>query len=137
MNISARNQFTGKVIGTELGAINGIVKISVGNETISSTISKSAIEELGLVEGKTATAIIKATDVMVATGNLTISARNKLKGIIVSVEEGAVNGIVKIKVSDEITVSATISMAAVKELGLEKGKEATAIFKATSVLIAC
>ena len=48
---------------------------------------------------------------------------------------GAVNGIVKIKVAGDNVISATISMSAIKELGLEAGKEATAVIKATSVMV--
>jgi molybdopterin-binding protein len=64
-----------------------------------------------------------------------ISARNQLKGTIVAIQEGAVNAIVQIKLSGGDIVSATISLAAVKELGLVVGKEASAIIKATSVMV--
>ena len=62
-----------------------------------------------------------------------LSARNQFKGIVTNVNEGAVNGIVSIKVNDEV-VSSTISMNAIKELGLKEGVEAVAIIKATEGL---
>ena len=64
-----------------------------------------------------------------------ISARNQFKGTVVGVQEGAVNGIVKIDIGGGNVMSATISMNAIKELGLEAGKEAYAIVKATSVMV--
>ena len=64
-----------------------------------------------------------------------ISARNQFKGTVVGIQEGAVNGIVKIDIGGGNVMSATISMAAIKELGLEIGKEAYAIVKATSVMV--
>lgn len=64
-----------------------------------------------------------------------LSARNQLKGKVAAIEEGAVNGIVKIELAGDDVISATISMAAIKELGLEAGKEAVAIIKATSVMV--
>lgn len=64
-----------------------------------------------------------------------ISARNQFKGTVVGIQEGAVNGIVKIDIGGGNVMSATISMAAIKELGLEVGKEAYAIVKATSVMV--
>ena len=64
-----------------------------------------------------------------------ISARNQLKGKVISIQEGAVNAIVAIDIGGGNIVSATISMAAVKELGLEVGKDAYAIIKATSVMV--
>ncbi len=64
-----------------------------------------------------------------------ISARNQLKGTVVSVQEGAVNAIVGIKIASGDIVTATVSMSSVKELGLAVGKEAYAIIKATSVMV--
>ena len=66
MKLSARNQFKGKIIDIEEGAVNGIVKIDIGGGNIvSSTISMNAIRELDLKVGKEAYAVIKATSVMV------------------------------------------------------------------------
>lgn len=62
-----------------------------------------------------------------------LSARNQIPGIVTAVEEGAVNAIVKLD-ADGTTISGTISMAAVKELGLVPGKQAIAVIKATSVM---
>ena len=64
-----------------------------------------------------------------------LSARNQFKGIITDIQEGAVNGIVKIDIGGGNVVSATISMNAIKELGLAVGKEAYAVVKATSVMV--
>ena len=64
-----------------------------------------------------------------------LSARNQLNGKVVSIQEGAVNAIVGIDIGGGNVISATISMAAVKELGLETGKDAYAVIKATSVMV--
>ncbi len=134
--ISARNQIKGIVKEVKEGAVNGIVKVDVGNgNTISATISMESIKELGLTAGKEVTAIIKATSVMMANSKLKLSARNQLSGKVVSIQEGAVNAIVKLDVDGGIGITSTISMEAVKELGLTVGGEATAIIKATSVMI--
>ena len=134
MKLSARNQFAGKVAKVEEGAVNGIVTIDVKGTPVTATISMNAIKELGLAEGKDAVAVIKATEVMVATGGMTISARNKFAGKVAAIEKGAVNDIVKIDTAVG-TVSATISDSAVAELGLEAGKDAVAVVKATSVMV--
>ncbi len=67
--------------------------------------------------------------------HMKLSARNQFKGKIIDIQEGAVNGIVKIDIGSGNVMSATISMSAIKELGLEVGKEAYAVVKATSVMI--
>lgn len=65
-----------------------------------------------------------------------ISARNQFEGTIVDIQPGAVNGIVKIDIGGDNIMSATISMSSIDELGLEIGKPACAVIKATSVMIA-
>ena len=58
-----------------------------------------------------------------------LSARNQLKGKVVDIKEGAVNGIVSLETKGgEIITS-------IKELGLKIGSEAYAVIKATSVMM--
>ncbi len=133
--LSARNQFAGVVSDVKEGAVNGIVTLDVNGTPVSATISMAAIKELGLEKGVEAVAVIKATEVMVGKGELRLSARNQFPGKVVAVEAGAVNGIVKIEALGGNVISATISMAAIEELGLAEGAEATAVIKATSVMI--
>ena len=64
-----------------------------------------------------------------------LSARNQFKGKILDIQEGAVNGIVKIDIGGGNVISATISMTSIKELGLQVGGEAYAVIKATSVMV--
>ena len=64
-----------------------------------------------------------------------LSARNQLKGTIVGIQEGAVNGIVNIDIGGGNVISSTISMNAIRELELAVGKEAYAVIKATSVMV--
>ena len=134
MRISARNQLFGQVVKVQEGAVNGIVTLEFAGETITGTISMAAINELELVPGKKAIAIIKATEVMIGIGDMTLSARNKITGIVSNINEGAVNAIVTLDIAGGNKISATISMAAVKELGLTVGTKAVAVIKATSVM---
>ena len=64
-----------------------------------------------------------------------ISARNILKGTVVAVAKGAVNGVVFIKVGNAV-VKADITMDAIGSLELAEGKEAYAIIQASSVMFA-
>ena len=133
--LSARNQFTGKIVKITEGAVNGVVVLDVNGENVSGTISMEAIKSLDLAVGKEAVAVIKATEVMVGKGKLPLSARNQFPGKVVSITEGAVNAVVKIEVLGGNTITANITIAAVKELGLTVGGDATAVVKATSVMI--
>ena len=64
--ISARNQLAGTIVKVKKGAVNGHVSVQLpdGN-VVSGSITNEAIEDLGLVEGAAALAIVKATDVIV------------------------------------------------------------------------
>lgn len=136
MKLSARNQFKGKVINVKEGTVNSIVKLEIAaGNIISSTISNDAVKELSLTVGTEATAVIKATEVLIGKGELKISARNKFPGKVSSIKEGAVNSKVTIETFGGNTITSTISNDAVKELELSVGSEATAIVKATSVMI--
>ena len=64
-----------------------------------------------------------------------LSARNQLKGKVVEIKEGAVNGTVKIDIGGGNVISSVITMASIKELGLAVGKDAYAVIKASSVMI--
>lgn len=137
MTISARNQLKGKIESIQEGAVNAIVTLkTAGGDTITSNISIEAVKELDLAPGKEAVAVIKATEVMIGIGEMKLSARNQLAGEIVKIQEGVVNSIVTLKTDGGSTVSSTISISAVKELGLASGIKAKAIIKATSVMIA-
>ena len=136
MKLSARNQLAGTVVKVTDGAVNGIVTIDVNGTPVTATISMTSIRELGLEPGRKAYAVIKATEVMVGLGeHLPLSARNQFPGTVLSVEKGAVNSIVKLSVLGGCTVSATISNAAVEDLGLAEGVKAMAVIKATSVMV--
>ena len=63
-----------------------------------------------------------------------ISARNVLQGTVTSITKGAVNGIVTIDV-DGHEITADITNQAIESLGLEEGKPAYAIIKATNVMV--
>jgi len=68
MKISARNILKGTVKSLEHGAVNSEVVIQLpGGQEVVSIITKSSAETLGLSAGKEAYAVIKASEVMVAT----------------------------------------------------------------------
>ncbi len=64
-----------------------------------------------------------------------LSARNQLKGKVLEIQEGAVNGIVIIDIGGGNKISSTISMNSIKELNLKAGLNVVAIIKSTSVIV--
>lgn len=64
-----------------------------------------------------------------------ISARNQLEGTIESIQKGAVNASVVIKMSANERIKSSITLEAVEELKLCEGQKAVAVIKASEVMI--
>ncbi len=65
-----------------------------------------------------------------------ISARNQLRGKVVGVTNGAVNGTVKVDIGSGLVLTSSITEEAIIDLGLAEGDEVTLLIKASDVLIA-
>jgi molybdopterin-binding protein len=65
-----------------------------------------------------------------------LSARNVIKGRVVAIKPGAVNAEVVIEIAPGVQVVSIITMSSVESLSLAVGKEAYAVVKASSVMIA-
>ena len=69
MKLSARNVLPGTVIEVTKGATTAHVKIEVGGGTvITASITNEAVDDLKLKKGMKASAVVKASDVIVAVG---------------------------------------------------------------------
>ncbi|MCC6947233.1 MAG: TOBE domain-containing protein [Bradyrhizobiaceae bacterium] len=66
MQISARNRLKGKIVEVKKGATTAHVKIDVGGQIVTASITNESVDDLALTAGQTAYAVIKASDVMVA-----------------------------------------------------------------------
>ena len=66
MSISGRNRLTGVVEEVRREGLLAQVRLRVGDQLLTAVITRDAIDELGLKRGDEATALIKATEVMIA-----------------------------------------------------------------------
>jgi molybdopterin-binding protein len=67
MKLSARNKLKGKILEVKKGATTAHVRLEISpGQIVTASITNEAAEELGLKAGGTATAIVKASDVMIA-----------------------------------------------------------------------
>ena len=67
MRLSARNQLSGEVTAVNRGDAIANVVIDVSGQRLVASITVEAADELGLAEGTDVTAVIKASDVILAT----------------------------------------------------------------------
>lgn len=67
---SPRNRFEGVVRSIEADGIMALVELEAGPFLITAAITRDAVEELGLEESVSATAVVKAMDVMVERGSI-------------------------------------------------------------------
>ncbi len=65
MRVSARNVLAGTIIEVTRGVTTANVRIDIGGAIITASITNTAVDALGLVVGGRASAVIKASDVMV------------------------------------------------------------------------
>jgi molybdate transport system regulatory protein len=70
IKVSARNVLSGTVVRCQEGAVNGEVRLELPcGKGITSIITNDSIRRLGIREGREMTALIKATDVMLAVND--------------------------------------------------------------------
>lgn len=65
-----------------------------------------------------------------------LSARNQIKGKVIELQEGVVTAKVVVDIGNNNKITSTISMDAVKDLGIKVGSEVTTIIKSSSVMLA-
>lgn len=139
MRTSARNQFFGKVTRVTPGAVNDEVELTVpGIDTpLVAIVTHESAQNLGLALGAEAFALVKASWIIVVTDaqGARFSARNQLRGTVARVQKGAVNTEVVIELPDGATVAAIITNDSSDSLGLAPGIAASALFKASSVIV--
>jgi len=68
VRLSTRNQLAGTVTAVHLARVMATVKVRLdgGSQIVTASITKEAVEELGLAVGTATTVLVKSTEVMLA-----------------------------------------------------------------------
>jgi molybdate transport system regulatory protein len=138
MKTSARNQLSGTVSALRKGAVNAEVDVTLkGGSVVTAQITLPSVDNLELAVGKPVVALLKASWVVLGTGEEPpkVSSRNRLKGVVSAVTKGAVNSEVTLSVAGGETMVAAITNESVVALGLAKGSTAWALFKASAIIL--
>lgn len=151
MKTSARNQLYGTVSAVKRGSVNDEVSLALpGGQTIVAVVTHESTETLGLAVGAPAFALVKASWVMLMVDDadagqpLRLSARNQLRGVVTRVTRGAINTEVSLALEgvngappdiNSTVIAAVVTNESATTLVLAEGIRATAVFKASSVIL--
>ncbi|MFC8965406.1 molybdopterin-binding protein [Streptomyces sp. NPDC057094] len=137
MSLSIRNQIPGTVTAVTTGEVMATVKVRLdGGQDLTAAITLEAVKDLGLAEGSSVRAMMKSTEVALATGPVEgLSIRNQLPGTVSDVAMGGAMATVKVTV-DGGELTAAITKDAVTELSLAPGSSVVALIKSTEVSLA-
>ncbi len=137
MGLSMRNQIPGTVTSITSGEAMATVKVRLaGGQDITAAITAEAVKELGLAEGSSVRALVKATEVALATGPVEgLSIRNQIAGTVTDVAVGGAMASVKVDVEGG-GLTAAITKDAVSDLGLVSGSSVVALIKSTEISLA-
>jgi len=138
MKTSARNQFFGTISRIQAGAVNDEIELDIaGGHKLVAIVTHDSTASLDLRAGRQAFALIKSSSVILVTdaAGARFSARNSLHGTVARLQPGAVNTEVVIALAGGGSIAAIITNASADALELCEGMEATAMFKASSVIV--
>jgi len=138
MKTSARNQFFGTVSRVQPGAVNDEIEIDIaGGHRIVAIVTHESTASLGLAPGAQAFALVKASSIILMTAGegARFSARNQLAGTVSRLMPGAVNTEVVLDLAGGGSIAAIITNESARALELAEGRTATAMFKASSVIV--
>lgn len=135
---SARNRFDGTVVGIRDGAIADEIVLALADGVhVVATVTRESRDALGLATGAKAFALVKASSIIVVTeaSDVLLSARNQLVGQVTRITPGAINTEVVLQLPSGPEVVAIVTHASAAGLALAVGTTATALFKASSVVV--
>jgi len=137
MSLSIRNQLSGTVTSVVFGEAMTAVKVRLASgQDLTAAVTTDAVKDLGISQGSAVRALVKSTEVALATGPVSgLSIRNQIPGTVSEVTTGGAMARVKVAVEGgELTAAVTAD--AVTDLGLAAGSPVVALIKSTEVSLA-
>ena len=134
---SARNQYFGSVKSITRGGVSSEIEISISESIkLTALITNDSLKNMKLKKNSACIALIKSSWILLTTDTgLRTSARNHLTGQVSKIVKGQVNSEVNLDLGDGKSICAIITNVSVDELSLKKGMTASALFKASSVIL--
>ena len=139
MKTSSRNAYVGKITAIILGGLNDEVELELATgEKVYGQLAHASAVRLGLAVGTEAMALVKATEILLASENddYEVCCRNQFTGKVQKLVRGFVNGEVIVQTPSGLELNATVSLEGINRLRVERGATVTAMFKSSHVLVA-
>ncbi|MEV6883412.1 MULTISPECIES: TOBE domain-containing protein [unclassified Streptomyces] len=137
MSLSIRNQLPGTVTSVTPGEAMATVSVRLpGGQDLTAAITRESAEDLALAPGTAVRALVKSTEVALATGRVDgLSIRNRLPGTVTALTTGAAMASVAVAV-EGAELTAAITRKAADDLNLAVGASVVALIKSTEVSLA-
>ncbi|MEU0225190.1 TOBE domain-containing protein [Streptomyces sp. NPDC006284] len=137
MSLSIRNQLTGTVTAVTPGEAMATVRVRLsGGQDLTAAITRDAADDLSLAAGSAVRALVKSTEVALATGRVDgLSIRNRLPGTVTALTAGEAMASVRVAV-EGAELTAAITREAADDLSLSVGAPVVALVKSTEVSLA-
>ncbi|MER7756188.1 TOBE domain-containing protein [Kitasatospora sp. NPDC097643] len=137
MSLSIRNQLPGTVSSVSTGEVMATVKVRLDSgQDLTAAVTLDAVKDLGLSAGSAVQALVKSTEVALATGPVAgLSIRNQIPGTVTEVATGGAMAGVKVDVAGG-ALTAAITADAAADLGLAAGTPVVALIKSTEISLA-
>ncbi|MQS11582.1 adenylate kinase [Streptomyces kaniharaensis] len=137
MSLSIRNQLPGTVSSVTPGEVMATVRVRLDSgQELTAAVTLDAVRDLGLGAGSAVQALVKSTEVALATGPVAgLSIRNQIPGTVAEVATGGAMAGVRVDVADG-ALTAAITAEAAADLGLAAGSPVVALIKSTEIALA-
>jgi molybdate transport system regulatory protein len=135
---SARNQLFGSISAIQTGAVNAEVFVKLkGGVQIITTVTQTSLSDLGLQVGADAVLLINSADITLtlASDSDRFSARNRLSGSVIRVQQDEVNAEVIVLLPGGETLVAMITPQSLQSLALMPGMTVAAMFKSNAPVL--
>lgn len=139
MRTSARNTLRGTISRIVSDKLMAEVQVVTPSDiAIYAQITNESVRELGLVPGRNAIVLVKASFIIIAPGHSlpAISVRNCIAGTVLRAETTSVSAEVVVDIGGGGTLAATLTAQSARDLELAPGKPVHALFDAAHVIVA-
>ncbi|MBK1635021.1 TOBE domain-containing protein [Rhodovulum adriaticum] len=139
MKTSARNTYRCTVTQITQGTVSAEVDMDLGGgQQITAVITGRSAADMGLAPGTEVFAMVKSSFVILAKGQAEgmLSVRNRLTGTVTARTDGPVTSEIVLDLGGGKTLAATITHESANNLELRPGDTATALIKASHVILA-